>query len=349
MPWQFHSTGRDAGYCHECGENITLASRPGLVERLRCFLVSGGSPPGVWTCSNGHHTDGRTGATLLLRGYRVSRGLRVTTGIARAIHGERRMQPVPLVYVVAGGVGLVVGVGMDMWLEWPWWLVMLGFLMAVWLFFLSTAFWGSSRPRLMQRIRYQFDFEGQHRRELASLVARVNGGAIPAYGLAGWGGPRRLGGWGGSASEITSLGLRHLVDLDDPRHAIEVEYNAAPLQDRTALEEQLREEFVVNSVELSEAEQPGDFGRRMVLRRWEAMRRPAPPWEETSIEVEGALVVFATLVRPGAFAAIAPVAGGFLIVHAEGHEPGSFVVARITDIGPYVAGTLDAMERRSKP
>jgi hypothetical protein len=52
---------------------------------------------------------------------------------------------------MAALVGTALGVGLDLTVGWPWWAVALGFLIAVWLVFLSTAFWGGSGARVPGR------------------------------------------------------------------------------------------------------------------------------------------------------------------------------------------------------
>jgi hypothetical protein len=64
---------------------------------------------------------------------------------------RRSAMPVPRTYLMAALVGTALGVGLDLTVGWPWWAVALGFLIAVWLVFLSTAFWGGSGARVPGR------------------------------------------------------------------------------------------------------------------------------------------------------------------------------------------------------
>ena len=63
----------------------------------------------------------------------------------RALLHRRSMIPAPWIYLAAAGLGLVLGVTLDVWLGWPWWAVALGVLAAVWLLFVSSAFIGPAR------------------------------------------------------------------------------------------------------------------------------------------------------------------------------------------------------------
>ena len=50
------------------------------------------------------------------------------------------MEPVPLTYLMAAGLGLVVGVIMDLVLGWPWWWVAIAVMAMVWLFCSPASF-----------------------------------------------------------------------------------------------------------------------------------------------------------------------------------------------------------------
>ena len=346
MPWRYRHNQQTGGFCRECGEAGKLISRPRSASRVRHFLVYGMPAPEVWSCPNGHETDGRTGRILSLGRSRTPRVLRKARDLAAAIHRERMVEPVPLTYLMAVGAGLALGFVLDLLLGWAWWLVLVGFVAVVWVFFLSSAFWHGGRRRVMERIRFTLDPERQQRRELTSLTARVEEGPIRAYGVDGWVGPVALGGWGGGNDEISSITLAHFVDEDDPAPAIEVSYHPASRYVDSALADDVLEDFVENSIEMPTATEPGDLGRRVAQRRWEARRRPPPPWQPTAIEVDGVAVSFSALVRPDAISALASVGDGYVVVKAVGREPGSFALSRVVDIGPHVSGTLSKMFER---
>ncbi len=342
--WRLRSGGPSAGYCRECGEDAFPISQPGLFERVRHFVCFGMPATGSWSCPNGHEVDGTIGSTRTLKASRLPGRLGVPVEAARMIYHERTVVPVPLTYLVALAVGAVLGAVLDIWLAWRWWLVALGVLAAVWLLFLASAFRADNRRHLFGRLRYLKDPHGQHRRELEEFKSRVNAGAIAAYGVAGWEGPLRLGGWTGRDTEISSLRLVHLTSRDDEMAAVEVEYRSAERHDYRRLHDELLEDFMMQSMELPDSTEPRDLGRRMQQRRWQALQQSPPSWEEASIQVDGMAVAFEILARSDAFVSVAPVGGGYLVVEAHGPEPGSFAIATVDDIGPYVEGTLAAME-----
>ncbi|MCZ7534140.1 MAG: hypothetical protein M5U23_12205 [Acidimicrobiia bacterium] len=61
---------------------------------------------------------------------------------------HRSMQAVPRTYVLAAVVGALLGGLLELLVGWSWWLVALAFMAAVWLFFLSSAFWGPDPVRI---------------------------------------------------------------------------------------------------------------------------------------------------------------------------------------------------------
>ncbi len=342
--WRFRSNGPGAGFCVESGEDVFLLSQPGFIERIRHFVWYGMPAMGSWGCPNGHDVAGTIGSTRQLTASPLSRLLRVPIEVARAIHEARSIDPVPATYLIAAGLGAVIGIVLDLWVGWPWWLVTLGVVAAVWLLFLASAFRADSRRHLAGRLRHLVDPHGQQRRDLEDFTTRVNAGAIRAYGVPCWEGPLGLGGWTGRDAEISSVRLAHRTSRGDSMPAIEVEFHSSARHYRRGLREELLEVFMFDSLERPEPAASDDFVQRMHRWRWQALQQSPPMWEEASIDVDDAAVVFDVLQRPGAFVAIAAVGGHYLAVKARGFEPGSFSVVAVNDIAPYVEGTLAAKE-----
>lgn len=317
-----------------------MVRRPGGAARLRHFISHGMPAPEVWIFPNGHYTGGHAGRSLSWSGNaRLPRTVRIAWQVARVIHRERSMEPVPLTYLIAIGVGVVVGIGLDLWRGWAWWLVAAAVVTTTWLFFLSTAFW-PDRSDWMARLRYVTDPAGAHRRELASFITRVAAGDIVAYGLVGWSGPVGLGGWSAASHEITSFSIVYFDSGADQAPTVEVEHHVARRHHSHPLADEIRQDFVVNSVALPPSGRTGDLGRHMAQRRWQALQQPLPAWRETTMSVAGEPTKFALLRRPGAFAAIAQLASGHLVVRGRGCDPDGLAIERIFDLAPYVEATV---------
>ncbi|MEE9206389.1 MAG: hypothetical protein V3U50_05340 [Acidimicrobiia bacterium] len=300
MPWRFRDTGNSVPLCPECGDACVAAGRPGIVERVRHFLVYGMPPPVSWSCPSGHQFGGMVAVGRPLRRNARPKVLRVPIAVVRAIRRERTMEPVPLAYLIAAGVGLVAGIGLDLSLGWRWWMVTLIAVGAVWVFFLSTAFWGPNRQGALRRVRSLLDPDGQERRELRRLADQVSSGEFQAYGVSGWVGPIRLAAWGGQvATEVTSLRLAHYDNPDAEDPAVEVEFHAGSHHSRPGVENHLWEEFTLKTMDTPQPSDSVDHCLAKAQRRLEAMRSPAPPLRTVTIDVDGSPVSFTMTSKAG--------------------------------------------------
>ena len=196
--------------CPECGQDPVSSDDPSIWTRISNWFNLGMKAAPTLTCAN-NHTWGAASYSLLRLGHR-SRGGRIVRRplmVLGAIRNHRTMEPVPRTYALAIAVGTVLGLILDWLFEWPWWLVALGFVVIVWLFFMSTAFWGRfrmTRHDLLQAVNPQ----RAHQRAKADLATAVAAGALRAYVVADWVGEIELGGWRGSRrGHPTNLALRH--------------------------------------------------------------------------------------------------------------------------------------------
>jgi len=102
--------------------------------------------PTTLTCPNGHQWVLSSSTLLVFRGRTGLRWVRIPVELFRVVLGERRAQPTPILYLMAAGAGVVLGLLLDLAVDWAWWLVATGFLLLVWLFF-------SHRPSVVHRTR----------------------------------------------------------------------------------------------------------------------------------------------------------------------------------------------------
>lgn len=191
--------------CPECGETPAEARRPGGWERFRYWLVNGSKTPTTLVCANGHEWERSIGMILFRRSPPVPRWVRLPGELFRTLLAERRMQPTPMTYLLAAGTGLLLGLILDLALGWPWWAVATGFVVFVWLMFLSSAFHG---PDLGHRLLRVLDPVRAAERDRQRLEGALASGSLIGYEVESWDGAKSIGGWS-SSPEPHSLTIRH--------------------------------------------------------------------------------------------------------------------------------------------
>jgi hypothetical protein len=283
----------------------------------------------------------RTGSVAYLRA--PSGWWSVPVRLAGVVRRRRSRVPVPATYLAAAGV--VLGAVLQVVLGWPWWLVA-----AVWLLFLSSAFWGggAGRPLATEALMVIDPVRGM-RRERQAMVERFRAAPFPLYGLpASWAGPRHLGGAGSRQSRgrppvVTSLGLAHGDPASDPGPQLLVEVRADPddpgagSELRRTLAEDLR--WMAGS-RIGSEEPPGQDGAEAP--------GAGPPWSAVPIRLDGRPVRFDLLAEGRHWVAMAEVEGRVLVLQARDLAPEQAELMRVTDVEPYVAGTERLEEARAR-
>jgi hypothetical protein len=331
--------------CMECGARDAAVTRPGWVEGLLDWLRFGGPwRPPRRTCRRcGHVSDARSVAWLAAA---RRRWWSVPAGLVRTLRGRRRMVPVPATYLAATVSAAVLGVAAELLLGWRWWLVAAALLVAVWLFFTSTAFWGaggSDQPLatdLLRVVRPHKAIERDHRRE----VERFRAAPFPLYGLPpGWPGGRYLGGWEGGWAKgqrpvTTALSLAHGDPLTDQGPELRVEtrvehvdteqFMTVRLQSRRNLAEELRLRAAPPAHDLAEH----------VERLAAARRRPDQAWSRVTIPVDGRPVAFDWLAEGRHWVARAELEDCTLTLHGRDLPVESVELVRVAELEPYIQG-----------
>ncbi|MDX2466683.1 MAG: hypothetical protein QNL12_05175 [Acidimicrobiia bacterium] len=213
--------------CPECGADPANVHEPSLGEQFAYRMRLGMRLAPLLTCPDGHEWRAGSHTRMTLRTPSpLGRAIRVPSALIGTVRRGRRMEPVPLTYLMAAGLGLVVGVIMDLVLGWPWWWVAIAVMAMVWLFFMSTAFWGPfrlTRHDFMDAVAPQRAQVNKRNR----LAAAVEAGESVLFALADWPGEATLAGWGGSAGHTISLTLR----FGGEEQRIEVQ-TSSPLEQR---------------------------------------------------------------------------------------------------------------------
>jgi hypothetical protein len=258
--------------------------------------------------------------------------------VFRVFLHRRSMIPAPYIYLVALLVGVALGVGLDAWLGWPWWLVALVFLLLVWLAFLSTAFIGPMRGRsLRDEFLDAIDPGGAADRRRREEERFLRSCPFRLYGLdAAWNGLRSLGGHSVGGRMPGSVELAH----GDPGS------HGPWLRIETALPgahgpDDLRYE----AIELwHRAEQPPTDLPIHLKSTWRERRSEEhylreAHWTKVSVPVDGASVEFDWLEEGSEWVARATI--GDVVVTIRGHRfPVETVrLETLTDVERYIEGS----------
>lgn len=271
-----------SGLCPECAEEPVGRQRPGWWEGLRYWLVNGRKSPDTLSCPNGHEWVVSFAAVLFRSGPGWPKWVRLPLEVFRVVHTGRNMEPTPMTYLMAIGVGVVLGVVLDLAVGWPWWATAAGFVSVVWLVFLASAFTGS--PDLGRRLLSVIDPEEAARRDIQRLEDALASGALAGYEVVNWEGEKSIGGWGGSP--IESLTIRH-GDRSDPEW-IEVTTHTGDAADTIGhwVREDLERGLVEAQFPLPVHPTIEDFQRR----QRDIQKVQPPEWQLVSFRIAGEMI-----------------------------------------------------------
>jgi hypothetical protein len=331
--------------CMGCGARDFEVTRPGWAKGLGDWLRLGGPwRPARRVCRQcGTASSARSLAT-----YAPSRRgwWSLPVELFQVVRRRRTMVPVPATYLVAVVVGAALGVAAQLLLGWPWWLLAACFVAAVWLFFVSTAFWGgggSSRPLATEVLRVVRPRQAVER-DLRQQVERFQTAPFPAYGLPpSWPGPRQLGGWEGSWAKgqrrpvTTALSLAHGEPLAEqgPQLRVEVRFSREGEQVLTVRSE--RQRCLAEELWREAAPQAHDLAEHFDQVA-AARRRPDPAWSQVTIPVDGRPVGFQWLAEGRHWIARAELDDRTLTLHGRDLPVESMELVRVTDLEPYIQG-----------
>jgi hypothetical protein len=328
--------------CDNCGAPDLEAVRPGLADWLR---HGGPWRPSTQVCRRCGSVRAAGSVAYLARppGW-----WSVPLRLAGVLRRRRSRVPVPATYLLAAAAGTVLGAVAQVALGWPWWLVAAGVVVAVWLGFLSSAFWGGGGHRsLATEALLVVDPARGLRRVREEMAARFRASPMPLYGLpASWAGPRHLGGYGerrdagGGRPVVTSVSLAHGDPLTGDGPELRVEVRAWP-EDPAELRAQLADELRWT---LALAAHPGSGPPPSAG----GQGREAA-WSEVAIPVDGRPVAFSRLAEGRHWAAHGEVEGWTLVLAARDLPVDQVTLVRVTDVEPYVEGTRRLEEARAGP
>lgn len=248
------------------------------------------------------------------------------------------MIPSPLIYLASLLGGVVVGLTLNVLLDWPWWLIALGFPVAVWLIFLASAVSGlggdrSLRMEMQDILNPRGSWE-RHRRYEEDLFRSA---PFRLYGLdASWTGLRMLGGFGTGANGVRSIELTH-GDMSGAGPWVRVE--TAPVQDERVDGLQPAALELWHTAERPPADLPPHQKGAWMHRRFEESFSRQASWTKVPIPVDGSPVDFDWLEERNDWVARAVIGDLAVKVRAHGLAVASIRLAVVHDVEPYIEGT----------
>lgn len=159
----------------------------------------------------------------------------------RALARHRRIIPSPLLYLVVAGIGLTVGVVLQLTLGLWWWLPPVVLLVVAWLVAFTSIWWrrrvrtGSVRAAILSATDPQRGFEERRREQRERLLASQ----LPLFELESWPGAVRLAGWGGPPDRITRINVG-FCEASDPTPIVSV----TTVADEAGHEDRVREQLL---------------------------------------------------------------------------------------------------------
>ena len=336
--------GQEPAACPECGENDWRLERRSFPRKILGWPGSGRWPADERVCGRcGLRTGESAVATYaLLRTSASGAPVRVL----RVLRRRRTIIPVPMTYLMAAALGIAIGILLQLVLGWPWWLVALAVVGAVWLLFASSAFWSHPGRDLGRGLRTEIldaiDPAGALERD-ARITERIFRAApFRLLGLSpSWAGPRMVGGWGGQSGRVTSLELVHgdPLERDDPELSVEV--GSEPLRGLRELALDLWRE---------EDRPPEDLSPELtgawMHERWQRLQaRPDPPWDEIATDVDGHLVPFRSLALRDRWVASGEVEGLTVTLRGRRFPRAQVQLVAVSDVEPYLEGYRRHLDR----
>lgn len=171
-------------------------------------------PTGAWAAIWRWLRRGRrygSGGFAFYSGPRRNTPWGIPTRVWRVFRHRQAVELTPIMYVVAVGGGLLIGVVLQLALGVWWWMPGAALLVALWLIEGSSAFWGGPVNRHPHTLRTELlaafspQRGGVARR--AEDRAKLLGCGLPFFAPADWVGRVSFGGWGGSGRKLTNVSI----------------------------------------------------------------------------------------------------------------------------------------------
>ena len=274
--------------------------------------------------------------------------------IIRALLRARTAIPSPLIYLMAGALGVGLGIVLDRMIGWPWWSVAFGSVAVVWIVFLATAFGPASR-RMQPPIRTQIldalnpmgMFDRLERREEQAFRDRP----FTIYGLdPSWEGQRFIGssGWEGVVGNVSELELVH-GDVSHPSGtSVRVASSPSSIGESRDRQRELAEQLWLEV----EPPPPRESLERFI--EWEDARerdhrsRPTPDFRTIELSVDDDPLTFSFLLEQNAWVALGSKEDVTISIIARNVGIEDVRLVTIRDVEPYIESRRRLLEPPSQ-
>lgn len=310
-------------------------------EKLRGWLVDGQAPPPTLRCPNGHEWPAGSSSSLLVGADRGPSWWSWPVRVMRVLIAHRTAEPVPVFWLGATVVGVIIGVVLRLTLGWAWLLVTVVWLLLVWLVFLATALRPLGPPGLWIDLVRTVSSTRAERLEAEQLIRLVQA-AGPVYGLNDWPDQRSLGGHGQSGSMLTHLELMYGNPPDGPHLRVNTIWKRPERPTVVELDDIRREltrELWYRQAPRPEDLAPEEFHQWTVKRRIDIEGRPIPKWASTELLIDDVSHPAEMHAAGDDWVAVIDLDSAIVGLQSHRIPLRGLSFAQIPDISPYVEGS----------
>lgn len=335
------------GLCRTCGLEGHVAATPTRWARLKGWLIDGQAPTPTLRCPNGHEWHAGSSASLWVGTDRGPSWWGWPARVMRVLMAHRTAEPVPVFWLGATVVGVIMGVVLRVTLGWAWLSVTIGWLLLVWLVFLATALRPLGRPGLWIDLVRTVSPSRAERLEAEQLIRLVQG-AGPVYGLANWAGQRSLGGHGQSGSMLTHLELIYGSPLDGPRLRVNTMWKRPERPAEIELDRirrQLTRELWYHQAPQPENLAAEEFHQWAVKRRIDIDERPIPKWGTSEFLIDDISHPAGMFADGDDWVAVVDLDSAIVGLQSRGIPTNSASLTKVPDITPFLEGSRQLRDR----
>lgn len=323
-----------------------VAATPTRWDRLRGWLFDGQAPPPTLRCPNGHEWPAGT-STLLIATDRGLSWWSWPARVMRVLKAHRTADPVPIFWLGATVVGVIIAVVLQATLGWAWPLVTVVWLLLVWLVFLATALRPLGRPGLWTELVRTVSPTRSERLEAEQLI-RLAQAAGPVYGLRTWAGHRSLGGHGGSGSMLTHLELMYGNPPDGPHLRVNTMWKRPERPwdaDADDLRRELTRELWFRQAPRPEDPVPEDSGQWPISGLVDIDGRPIPTWARSEFLIDDVSHQAEMFAAGDDWVAVIELDGAIVGLQSHRIPTHDISLTQIPDITPHVEGSRQSRDR----
>jgi hypothetical protein len=235
---------------------------------------------------------------------------------------------------MAAGVGLILGLILDLAIGWTWWAAAVGFVFLVWLFFLTSALRGP-RIDIGHQLLRVINPERAATRDIQRLEDALTSGSLAGYDVMNWEGEKSIGGWGG-APIPRSLTIRH-GDFEGEAEWVEVTTHMGDAADTAGdwLQDELERRLLQSQFPPPDDLTVEDFHRWHEQRQRAIENAEPPDWQPALLRVEDEQLPGQIARAGGHWVAYFKTGAVVVDLIGNGVDPNEVQLAPIITLDPY--------------